>query len=131
MEYHHHMDKPHKKSRSHSKSQRNKSPTRLQKRAPKSLQLDIVFSANPFHPSSSSSSSHQVIPFLSPLILTPPPLPPTATVPEEAIIQRPSNEKKAVPPPSRGWLHPAVAVAASSPEPSSLFNVFQSSHSVC
>ncbi|RVW56658.1 hypothetical protein CK203_075047 [Vitis vinifera] len=113
-----HIDKPHKKSRSHNKSKRDKSPTRLQKRAPKSLQLDIVVSANPFQPS--AASSHTVIPFLSPLILTPPPLPTTGT--DEA-IQRQSNEKKAVPPPSGGWQHPAVVAL---PEPSSLYNVFQS-----
>lgn len=129
MEYR--TEKPNKKSRPHTKSHhRDKSRTRLQKRAPKSLHLDIVGSANPFQPSTaaaSSSSSHQVIPFLSPLILTAPTPLPTATTTQEG-IQRQSNEKKAVtpPPPSGGggWQHPAVMVA--SPEPYSLYNVFQS-----
>ncbi|EEF46069.1 uncharacterized protein LOC8281225 [Ricinus communis] len=108
------------------KTKVGKPPTRLQKKAPSSLQVNYstIYPRMP-----STSSPHTPIPLLSPLIVSPPPLSQEA---EEfrfplicGEIDKGSNDKRIVSPilPG-GWQHPAVANGYM--EPSSLFNIFQS-----
>ncbi|KAF7805429.1 Major viral transcription factor [Senna tora] len=105
--------------------------TRLQKRAPASLQLDkvnSVFPTNPFDPSHESSNA---IPLLSPLILSPQPLMETKEARMSEIGNNNCSNVQGIccsssmpmPMPATGWQHPAMAPPF--PEPSSLLSFFQ------
>ncbi|KAF5446868.1 hypothetical protein F2P56_032465 [Juglans regia] len=105
-------------SQKEGKAKVGKPPTRLQKQAPASLQLDKV---------AVYGETSKAIPFLSPLILSPQPLPETLEIRSG---KSGSNEEedngakrsKALPP-GGGWQHPAVPVFT---EPEALFTCFQS-----
>ena len=104
-----------------------KPPTRLQKQAPRALDLDQL--STPLLPASQASPPPTPIPLLSPLSVSPPPLPSEAeefTFPvicgdndkgREDDVHDASSE-------ARVWQHPAVASGYI--EPSSLFTFFQS-----
>ncbi|KAK7261511.1 hypothetical protein RIF29_27825 [Crotalaria pallida] len=96
------------------------SPTRLQKRAPASLEINKVLNGNPF------GEPSKAIPLLSPLIISPQqPLFASETTAFENINgnHSKSNEgRSASSTPSNGWEHPAMGPF---PETSALCNVFQ------
>ncbi|KAI5576201.1 hypothetical protein BDE02_09G029100 [Populus trichocarpa] len=104
-----------------------KPPTRLQRQAPRALDLDQL--STPLLPASQASPPPTPIPLLSPLSVSPPPLPSEAeefTFPvicgdndkgREDDVHDASSE-------ARVWQHPAVASGYI--EPSSLFTFFQS-----
>ncbi|XP_050203609.1 uncharacterized protein LOC126653725 [Mercurialis annua] len=103
-----------------SKTKVGKPPTRLQKRAPTTLQVNYSTSY-PLLPS--SGSPHTPIPLLSPLVVSPQPL----SEAEEFRFPIMGGDSKKVAPavlPGGEWHHPAVANGYI--EPSSLFNIFQS-----
>lgn len=108
-------------------------PTRLQRHAPASLDIDKVLSdrsSNPF------AETSKAIPLLSPLILSPQPLYAEITIQslkttsENSSINHGScnvneggsSSSSSSTPGSAGWEHPAMA---SFPEPSSLCSFFQ------
>lgn len=102
-----------------------KPPTRLQKHAPASLQLDKVAPA--VDPSAVSGETPKAIPFLSPLVLSPQPLPETV---EKRSGESGSDDQKdngeeekseALSP--GGWQHPAAPALA---DPAALCTSFQS-----
>jgi len=102
---------------------RNRPPTRLQRHAPTSLDIDKVHNDRPSNPFGDSSKA---IPLLSPLILSPKPLI-YAEVTIQALKSKNSNYKNEGSRSSSstsglGWEHPAIA---SYPSPSSLCNFFQ------
>ncbi|KAL9334135.1 hypothetical protein Peur_074274 [Populus x canadensis] len=84
-----------------------KPSTRLQKQAPRALDLDQL--STPLLPASQASPPPTPIPLLSPLSVSPPPL-------EDDVHDAYSE--------ARVWQHPAVASGYI--EPSSLFTFFQS-----
>jgi hypothetical protein len=104
-----------------------KPPTRLQRQAPRALDLDQL--STPLLPASQASPPPTPIPLLSPLSVSPPPLPSEAeefTFPvicgdndkgREDDVHDAYSE-------ARVWQHPAVASGYI--EPSSLFTFFQS-----
>ena len=101
-----------------------KPPTRLQKRAPDSLQLDEVAGSIPTNPFAAGSETPKAIPFLSPLVLSPQPLSETG---EKRLWDGTNNEqnngtKRSSTSPSGGWQHPAVAAGT---DPSTLLTSFQ------
>ena len=107
-----------------SKTKVGKPPTRLQKHAPASLQLDQMKAAaarsSPFEPSNGTSeaATPTPIPLLTPLALSPNPFPET----EEFVF--PIDDKKAATPAPTafGWTNPAGAGYV---EASTLFAMFQ------
>lgn len=105
------------------KEGKEKSPSRLQKQAPASLQVDRTTNALSFR---QSPNSHTPIPLLSPLILSPTLLSEVETEDEvdEGSRQDPREDDKVVGlPPLGGWQHPAAPMSM---EPSSLLKFFQS-----
>lgn len=101
------------------KAKVGKPPTRLQKQAPASLQLDKVAPA--VDPSAVSSETPKAIPFLSPLELSPQPLPETVekrSGPESGSGDQKDNgeeEKSDQVSSPGGWQHPAAPALADSP----------------
>jgi hypothetical protein len=102
---------------------RNRPPTRLQRHAPTSLDIDKVHNERPSNPFGDSSKA---IPLLSPLILSPKPL-----IYADITIQarkseisnyRDEGSRSSSSTSGSGWEHPAIA---SYPNPSSLCNFFQ------
>lgn len=108
-----------------SKASENGTTTRLQKRAPASLELDKIYNGfpnNPFAPSSNESSN--AIPLLSPLVLSPQPLLETKEVRmSENNVQGSCCSSSSSMPTTTGWQHPAMDPPF--PDPSSLFSFFQ------
>ncbi|XP_004487241.1 uncharacterized protein [Cicer arietinum] len=101
-------------------------PTRLQKHAPASLDIDMVINDRPSNPFDYSSKA---IPLLSPLILSPKPLYADITIQALQSQNNDSNDiinegsgSSSSTPGSAGWEHPAIA---SFPDPSSLSSFFQ------
>ncbi|KAJ7947604.1 Major viral transcription factor [Quillaja saponaria] len=116
------MDNNDNFSKRESKSS-GKPPTRLQKQAPASLQLDQAAGTTPANPYYPSPESSRAIPLLSPLILSPQPLP-GISVKENRLPGNGNNEGQGNSSAMQGtrWQHPAVAPFT---EPSSLFSFFQ------
>ncbi|TKY48391.1 hypothetical protein E2542_SST25809 [Spatholobus suberectus] len=94
-------------------------PTRLQKHAPASLDIDKVLSDRPSNPFSDAS---RAIPLLSPLILSPQPMYADITIQVRTSENENNGSGSASRASSTGWQHPAMA---SFPEPSSLCSFFQ------
>jgi hypothetical protein len=91
-----------------------KAPTRLQRHAPASLQLDKIDAA-------ASGETPKAIPLLSPLVLSPEPLPETV---EKILSESENGEKRSLQgSPAGGWKHPAVATFT---EPPNLLALLQS-----
>ncbi|XP_038706447.1 uncharacterized protein LOC120001988 [Tripterygium wilfordii] len=102
------------------KARVGKPPTRLQKRAPASLQLDQVTNTI------NSCLAPMAIPLLSPLVISPPPLTETEEFmfPTNCDGGKATQENMGAPLTMEGgWQHPAVAVYM---EPSAIFAFFQS-----
>lgn len=99
-------------------------PSRLQKHAPASLDIDKVLSERPSNPFGEASKA---IPLLSPLIISPQPLYAEVKV-EAPTLENNRNDtsvgrdRSSFSTPSPGWEHPALA---SFPEPSALCGFFQ------
>ncbi|KAK4254927.1 hypothetical protein QN277_007999 [Acacia crassicarpa] len=93
--------------------------TRLQKRAPTSLELDKISNGFPFGFGASNESSN-AIPLLSPLIISPQPS--LMVTPDNGNDNQRCSSVQGGLPSSSGWQHPAMAPF---PEPSSLFSFFQ------
>ncbi|XP_068669503.1 uncharacterized protein At4g14450, chloroplastic-like [Aristolochia californica] len=92
--------------------------SRLQRRAPASLQIDtaslLVINRELF-------CSKDPIPLLSPLVLSPPPLSDLVGQGREGEWTQPAEASWS--PPSEGWQHPAMPAAL---DPSTLLSFFQS-----
>ncbi|XP_059431172.1 uncharacterized protein LOC132164647 [Corylus avellana] len=101
------------------KPKAGKAPTRLQKHAPASLQLDKIPATSPF--SGASGETPKAIPLLSPLVLSPEPLP--ETVEKRLSESENGHEKRSLCSPAGGWKHPAVATFT---EPPNLLALLQS-----
>ncbi|KAJ9172393.1 hypothetical protein P3X46_015636 [Hevea brasiliensis] len=112
------------------KTKVGKPPTRLQKKAPASLQVTNCGNTNHLVPSKEASSPLTPIPLLSPLILSPPPSPQQAEEFRFPIvsgeIDKGKEDKKGACYAPGGWQHPAAAATGGYVEPSSLFTFFQS-----
>lgn len=104
-----------KQAVSNTRTKVGKPPTRLQKHAPASLQLDQV--TNPY--ASSSSGNFSIIPLLSPLIESPKPL---AEGEELKLDKTGNNEMKCSCDETKNGEERTVPV----PEPSTLFSLLQS-----
>lgn len=105
-------------------SNAKKPPTRLQKRAPASLQLDRSINAFAWEKADSSPTP---IPLLSPLILSPTPLfehdvTPVSEAEKKGGVECEDEERKSMPPPG-GWRHPALPMVVV--EPASLLPMLQ------
>ncbi|KAM0996165.1 hypothetical protein ACFX13_006275 [Malus domestica] len=109
------------------KADTGKAPTRLQRRAPVSLQLDQIASTASTNPLSNEDAS-MTIPLLSPVVIPSPN--PVAVVIEKGGDQ---NVRSSIAPPfptAGGWQHPAAGgwhhpALAPFVDPSTLFTVFQ------
>lgn len=107
------------------KAKVGKAPTRLQKHAPASLQLDkiavaaasVATTTDPF---SASGETPKAIPLLSPLVLSPEPFPETV---ENRLLESGNGERRSLDSPAGGWKHPAVAAFT---EPPNLLTLLQS-----
>jgi hypothetical protein len=99
-----------------------KAPTRLQRHAPASLQLDkIDAAATGSFSAATSGETPKAIPLLSPLVLSPEPLPETV---EKILSESDNGEKRSLQgSPAGGWKHPAVATFT---EPPNLLALLQS-----
>ncbi|OIW03717.1 hypothetical protein TanjilG_29752 [Lupinus angustifolius] len=92
-------------------------PTRLQKHAPASLEIDKVFNGNnPF------GEASKAIPLLSPLIISPQPFGSSNNIQAPTLENNNGNHGSSPSTTSNGWEHPAMAPF---PETSSLCSVFQ------
>ncbi|XP_010920521.1 uncharacterized protein [Elaeis guineensis] len=106
-------------------SNAKKAPTRLQKRAPASLQLDRSINSSA-RGKADSDSSPTPIPLLSPLILSPTPefeadVAPVSEVEKKGGGECEDEERMSMPPPG-GWRHPALPMVVV--EPASLLPMF-------
>jgi hypothetical protein len=107
------------------KAKVGKAPTRLQKHAPASLQLDKIAvaaaaAAATTGPFSASGETPKAIPLLSPLVLSPEPFSETV---EKRLLESGNGEKRSLDSPAGGWKHPAVAAFT---EPPNLLTRLQS-----
>lgn len=98
-------------------------PTRLQKHAPTSLDINKVLSDRPLNPFVEASKA---IPLLSPLTVSPRPKPVYTEITIQALTASENNSNNGITGsssiPDSGWEHPAIA---SFPESSSLCSYFQ------